>query len=261
VIDLHAHILPGLDDGPPDLNGSVAMARAAVRAGTTAVATTSHINVGFAVDVEDLRAARAALAARLEQEGIALELLAGGEVAPERLPDLNDDTLRAVALGGGDCILLECPFPPIGAAMEPMVADLHRRGFSVLLAHPERSASFQQDLARLRRLVEMGARAQVTAGALDGGFGERARRAGFAMLEAGLVHVLASDSHDPQYRPPDPRMADRALAERYGDVEEQLAWMTEAAPAAIVAGTAMPSRPPLPRARGMRARLRAWSER
>jgi protein-tyrosine phosphatase len=261
VIDLHTHILPGLDDGPPDLDAAATMARAAVRSGTTAVATTSHINVGFALSPEDLRAARTELAARLEADGIALELLAGGEVAPDRLPALDDDTLRAVALGGGDCILLECPFPPIGSGMELMVSDLQRRGFSVLLAHPERSATFQQDPARLRRLVEMGAWAQVTAGALDGGFGERARRAAFGMLEAGLVHVLASDSHDPQFRPPDPRLAERALVERYGDVEEQLVWMTEVAPAAIVAGRALPSRPPLPRARGMRARLRAWSAR
>ncbi|MDX6554739.1 MAG: protein-tyrosine phosphatase [Miltoncostaeaceae bacterium] len=261
MIDLHTHILHGLDDGPPDLDGSVAMARAAVRAGTTAVATTSHINVGFGLTTEHLRAARAELAERLERDGIPLELLAGGEVAPEKLPDLDDATLRAVTLGGGDCILLECPFPPVGAAMEPMVADLHRRGFTVLLAHPERSASFQQDPGRLRRLVDMGAWAQVTSGALDGGFGERAQRAGMAMLEAGLVHVLASDSHDPQYRPPDPRLADRALAERYGDIEEQLAWMTEAAPAALVAGTPLPPRPALPRARGMRARLRSWSAR
>jgi hypothetical protein len=76
------------------------------------------------------------------------------------------------------------------------------------------------------------------------------------------VHVLASDSHDPAHRPPDPRLADRALTERYGDVEAQLDWMTREAPAALVAGRPLPPRPPLPRPRGMRARLsRAWSAR
>jgi protein-tyrosine phosphatase len=262
VIDLHAHILPGLDDGPHSLEGAVAMARAAVRAGTRAIATTSHINLGFGVDLADLAPTRARLAEQLAAKGIELELLAGGEVAPDRLPRLDDDALRAVALGGGRCILLECPFAPVGSSMELMVADLHRRGFAVLLAHPERSATFQATPARLQRLVDMGAWAQVTSGALDGGFGETARRAALRMLEAGLVHVLASDSHDPAHRPPNPRLADRALADRYGDVEEQLAWMTDAAPAAIVAGTELPPRPPLPRPpRGMRARLRAWSAR
>jgi protein-tyrosine phosphatase len=262
VIDLHAHILPGLDDGPRDTAGALAMARAAVDAGTRAVATTSHINIGFGLSGTDLAAARAALSAELEAAGIELELLAGGEVAPERLPDLDDDELADVALGGGRCILLECPFAPVGSAMELMVADLHRRGFTVLLAHPERSATFQREPARLERLVSLGATAQVTAGALDGGFGETARRAALGMLEAGLVHVLASDSHDPDHRPPDPRLAEASLTDRYGDVEEQLVWMTEAAPAAIVAGTRLPARPPLPQPRTLRAKLRrAWSAR
>jgi protein-tyrosine phosphatase len=146
--------------------------------------------------------------------------------------------------------------------MELMVADLHRRGFTVLLAHPERSSTFQREPARLRPLGELGASAQVTAGALAGGFGETAKKAALRMLEAGHVHVIASDSHDPSHRPPDPRLADRVLADRYGDVEEQVRWMTEDAPAALVAGTALPPRPPLPRPAGVRGRLRrAWSAR
>jgi protein-tyrosine phosphatase len=263
VIDLHAHILPGLDDGPRDTAGALAMARATAAAGTRAVATTSHINISFGLEPEDLTAARTALAAELAAAGIELELLSGGEIAPERLPDLTDDQLRELALGPGGCVLLECPFAPVGSAMELMVADLHRRGFAVLLAHPERSSTFQREPQRLERLVEMGATAQVTAGALAGGFGETAKRAALRMLEAGHVHVLASDAHDPSHRPPDLRLADAALTARYGDIEEQIAWMTADAPAALVAGSPLPQRPPLPRAAGgMRGRLRrAWSAR
>jgi protein-tyrosine phosphatase len=257
VIDLHAHILPGLDDGPPTTEAAMAMARAAVRAGTRAVATTSHVNTGYGLTTVDIATARAALAERLAGEDIELELLAGGEVAPERLPDLDDEELSGLTLGGGRCILLECPFEPMGSTMEPLVADLRRRGFAVLLAHPERSHTFQREPARLARLVELGALAQVTGGALDGGFGDRAQQSAFALLEAGLVHVLASDSHDPSHRPPDPRLAAAVLADRYGDVDEQLDWMTDAAPAALVGGTPLPERPPLPRARGRGARLRA----
>jgi protein-tyrosine phosphatase len=262
VIDLHAHILPGLDDGPRDTAGALAMARAAVAAGTRAVATTSHINISFGLEPEELAAAREAVGAELEAAGIALELLSGGEVAPERLPDLSDVELRALTLGPGGCILLECPFAPVGSAMELMVADLQRRGFSVLLAHPERSSTFQREPARLERLVEMGATAQVTAGSLAGGFGETVKRAALRMLEAGHVHVISSDAHDPAHRPPDLRLADGALAARYGDVEDQMRWMTQDAPAALVAGTPLPQRPPLPRPAGMRSRLRrAWSAR
>jgi protein-tyrosine phosphatase len=255
VIDLHAHILPGLDDGPATPEAAVAMARAAVAAGTRALATTSHVNHGFGLGPAELGAARAALAERLAAEGVELELLAGGEIAPERLPDLDDDALRALALGGGPHVLLECPFSPVGAGMDMMVADLQRRGFGVVLAHPERSPSFMREPERLAVLVERGALAQVTTGSLAGRFGERVRRAAEDMLRRGLLHVLASDAHDAVHRPPDLRAAGDALDER------QAEWMTSAAPAAILAGRPLPERPPLPRSRGVRARLRAWSPR
>ncbi len=231
-------------------------------AGTRAVATTSHIDRGFDLQPSDLATAREALAARLRAEGIALELLQGGEVAPDRLPDLDDDTLRALTLGGGPTVLLECPFSPVGSAMEPMVAEVRLRGFGVLLAHPERSPTFQREPARLERLIELGASAQVTVGSLAADFGDTVGRAAAAMLEAGLVHVIASDAHDVARRRPDPRLAEAALTERYSDAEAQLAWMTEAAPEALLAGRPLPPRPPLPRPPGLRSRLRrSWSAR
>ena len=255
MIDLHAHLLPGLDDGPPTTDAALAMARAAVAAGTRAVATTSHIAYAHGLGPDDLVPARAALAERLAREGIALELLAGGEIAPDRLADLDDEALRALALGGGPYVLLECPFTPVGAAMRLMVDDLHRRGFGVLLAHPERSPSFQRDAALLAGLVDRGALAQVTTGSLTGAFGEIPRRTALTMVERGIAHVLASDAHDAVHRPPDMHAADAVVG------EAQAEWMTTAAPAAIVAGRPLPERPPLPRGRGVRARLRAWSAR
>ena len=167
VIDLHIHILPGLDDGPATEDAALEMARAGGRRwapGRSRRRRTSTPASGCAA--ADIVAAREALAARLRAEGIRLNLLAGGEIAPERLPLLDDEALSALTLGGGGTLLLECPFAPVGAAMEPMVADLRGRGFGVLLAHPERSPSFQRDPGRLARLVELGASAQVTAGSL-----------------------------------------------------------------------------------------------
>jgi protein-tyrosine phosphatase len=253
MIDLHAHILPGVDDGPETIEASLAMARVATAAGTRAIATTCHVNHLFGVQPADIEAGREALAARLEQEGIELELLPGGEIAPERLPDLDDDTLAKLALGGGSHVLLECPFTPVGATMDRMVANLQGRGFGVLLAHPERSPTFQHEPSRLGALVERGAFAQVTTGSFAGEFGETARRTATAMLERGFVHVLASDAHDAVHRPPDLHAA--------GLDDAQTEWMGQAAPAAIVAGTALPERPPLPRRRGVRGRLRSWSAR
>ena len=245
MIDLHAHILPEIDDGPPTIEDALEMARVAVAAGTKAIATTSHIGYVFDLGPDDITRARTALQTRLAEEGI----------APERLPDLDDEALRALALGGGPYVLFECPFAPVGAGMEMMVADLQRRGFGVLLAHPERSASFQRDLGLLTRMVERGALAQVTTGSLAGGFGDIPRRAALAMIEQGLAHVLASDAHDPIRRGPDLRTAGGVLD------EAQHEWMTATAPAAIVAGRPLPPRPELPRRRGMRGRLRSWSAR
>jgi protein-tyrosine phosphatase len=251
VIDLHAHILPGLDDGPATEDGAVALARVAVAGGTRAMATTSHVNHSFGLGPAQLSAARSALGARLKREGIDLELLQGGEIAPDRLPALSEDDLRALTLGSGRHVLLECPFSPADG-LDLMVADLQRRGFGVLLAHPERSPSFLRNPDLLAPLVERGALAQVTAGSLIGAFGETVRRAANTMLERGLVHVLASDSHDARHRAPELDV---------GLDPPQAEWMTATAPSAIVAGRPLPERPPLPRARGLRARLRAWSPR
>jgi protein-tyrosine phosphatase len=206
------------------------------------------------VRTDALAPAREALAARLADDGIELELLAGGEIAPERLQELDDDVLRTLTLGGGSYVLLECPFSAV-ASMDMMVTDLHRRGFGVLLAHPERSPAFQRDPGRLATLIELGALAQVTTGSLTGGFGEVPRRAAATMLQQGLLHVLASDAHDQIHRGPDLHVADGVLD------EAQFEWMTAAVPGAIVAGTPLPDRPPLPRSRGVRARLRSWSAR
>lgn len=240
MIDLHAHILPGLDDGPGTLAESVAMARVASAAGTRALATTSHIGHHYPVSPTALEAARDALQGELDEEGIDLELIAGGEIAPARLADLDDEELRAVALGGGPYVLLECPFSPGDAGLDLMVAGLQRRGFGVLLGHPERSPVFQRDPGRLAALTKEGALAQVTAGSLTGNFGSPAQKAAIAMLEQGLVHVLASDAHDSIHRPPDLRLP--GLLD-----DDQLAWMTVDAPTAIVQGRQLPPRPPLPR--------------
>jgi len=257
VIDLHAHILPAVDDGPRDTEAAVEMARAAVAGGTRAMATTCHIEARLRLGPAELGPARSALAERLRGEGIELELLQGGEVAPARLGDLDDATLSALTLGRGRYVLLECPFTPIPATMPAMISGLQRRGFEVLLAHPERSPSFQRDPLLLAPLVDMGALAQLTTSSLTGAFGGVPRRTALRMLEEGLAHVLASDAHDAVARPPDLRGAAPAVG------EERFAWMTEAVPEAIVTGQpapAAPDSPPLTRG-GLRGRLRAWSRR
>jgi protein-tyrosine phosphatase len=260
VIDLHAHILPGVDDGPPTLDGSAAMAKSAVATGTTVMAATSHVNRGFGLTPAQLDAGRAKVVERLRADGIPLEVVQGGEISPPRVPDMTEDDLHRLTLGGGGWLLLECPLSPAAATLEPLVAELQRRGFRVLLAHPERSPSFQREPALLARLVASGALGQVTTGAFAGEFGDAARKAAFAMLEVGLVHVLASDAHDHAHRPPDLRFGVKPLERRYGDVAELVDWMTVGAPAAVLAGDPLPERPELPQPRpggGLLRRFRA----
>jgi protein-tyrosine phosphatase len=250
VIDLHAHILPGLDDGPANLDVSAGMARAAVGTGTRVLAATSHINRGFGLRAAELAAARELVVERLAADGIPLEVVQGGEIALSRAGDLDEEQLRALTLGGSRWLLLECPLSPAAPSMEPMVSALRSSGFEILLAHPERSPTMMRSPEALERLIAQGAIAQVTSSALAGDFGEPVRRTAFAMLERGHVHVLASDGHHPTLRPPDLQRALEPLRRRYEDADDQFDWMALQAPRAVLADEPLPPRPPLPRPRG-----------
>ena len=144
MIDLHSHILPGLDDGPATMDGSLELARAAVEAGTRTILATPHINDDASIEPARIAAGLEELRAALAAAELPLEVLPGGEIAIWRLLDLDDDTLRRLALGGGPYLLVESPFSPMVGDFEPMVLDLHRRGHRVLLAHPERCPAFQK---------------------------------------------------------------------------------------------------------------------
>ena len=256
MIDLHAHILPGLDDGPATLEGSVEMAAAAVAAGTRVMAATSHVNRGFGLGPGDLGPARELVIDRLAADGIALEVVQGGEVSLSRIEDLDDDDLRALTLGGGPWLLLECPLSPYAAAMDLAVGSLRRRGIEVLLAHPERAPGLMRSARPLERLLDMGALAQLTSTSFAGQFGEPARKAAFEMLERGHAHVVASDGHGADGRPPDLMCALEAFERRYEAPQDLFDWMTTGVPEAILAGQPPPPRPPLPRRRGLLRRRR-----
>jgi protein-tyrosine phosphatase len=251
VIDLHAHILPGLDDGPPTLDASADMAAAAVAAGTRVIAATSHVNRGFGLLPEDLTPARERVVERLREEGIPLEVVQGGEVSISRIESLDEADLRALTLGGGPWLLLECPLSPHAAAMQPVVAALRRRGLEILLAHPERSPTFMRSPDPMQRLLDMGALAQITSTSFSGRFGDTVRKIAFEMLERGHAHVIASDGHGADGRPPDLLCALEAFERRYEDPRELFDWMTVGVPGAIVAGEQPPPRPPMPRRRGL----------
>jgi protein-tyrosine phosphatase len=257
VIDLHSHILPGLDDGPATMEGSLDLARAAVETGTRTILATPHINADPSIDPPRIAAALERLRAALAAAEIPLEVLPGGEIAIWRLADLDDATLRALALGGGPYLLVESPLAPVAGDFEPMVLDLHGRGHRVLLAHPERCPAFQRDPARLEALVRAGALVQLTAGSMTGDFGSTVRRFTLALLRDGLAHVVASDSHDTIRRPPGLQVGFPALEPELPGLSEHADWLTRLVPRAVLDGAPLPPRPalPVPRPAGVLRRL------
>jgi protein-tyrosine phosphatase len=255
VIDLHSHILPGVDDGPPTLEGSLELARAAVAEGTRTILATPHINDDRSIDAARVAAGLEALRRELAAADIPLEVLPGGEIAMWRLGDLDDAALRTLALGGGPYLLVESPFSPAIGAFEPLVLDLLGRGHRVLLAHPERCPAFHRDPERLQRLVDAGVLVQITAGSMTGGFGSTVRRLTASMLRTGVVHVVASDAHDAVKRPPGLNDGFASLERELPGLAELQTWMTEQVPRAILDGTPFPERPPLPKEAGLLRRL------
>jgi protein-tyrosine phosphatase len=254
MIDLHSHILPGVDDGPGDMDRALVLARAFVATDTRIVAATPHINRHYGIDADRMAAGVAELEAELAREAIPLEVRSGGEIDIVRARDLGDDELRALALGGGPHVLLECPLSYVTDTLESTALDFMRRGHRVLLAHPERSPALLEDPARIGELVARGALAQVTAGAFTGEFGEPVRRFALELLRDELVHVVACDAHDVDLRPPDAPAA-LAAAERGLPGSGALwPWLTEEVPAAILAGEPLPPRPRLARRRPRRRR-------
>jgi protein-tyrosine phosphatase len=246
VIDLHSHVLPGLDDGSPDLEAAVALAREAAAGGVRVMAATPHLRSDFpAVRVEELESRVRALQAALDAAGVALRVVSGGEVDVLWAQSASDETLRAATYGArGTDLLVETPYGELPPIFEDLLFKIRVRGFRVLLAHPERNRSFQQDPARLARLDVL---VQVTAASVVGG--GRAGKLAQRLIAERHAHVIAGDLH----RAGGARASLRDAVEAIGG--ERAAWMVTAAPAAILEGRPLPPVPEPP------ARRRSWLRR
>lgn len=243
MIDLHNHILPGLDDGPETMAGSVALARAAVAAGVRTIVATPHIDHVYDVQPDAIPDAVAALADVLAAKGVELELRCGGEVALTRLNDLGAEDRLAVQLGDGPYLMLESPYATTGLEFDSRAYRLRMQGQDILLAHPERSPLFQREPDRLARLVDAGVLCSVSVGSISGEFGRRVRAFALKLLGEGLVHNVSSDAHDDRRRTPDIRARLETAQRSAPEIGAQTEWLTEAVPAAILAGAALPPRP------------------
>jgi protein-tyrosine phosphatase len=215
-VELHFHLLHGVDDGPSDLASSLELARAALADGTDTVVATPHVRSDLGVtDARELRERVRELRGELTAAGVALEVRCGAELGHEIVGQLGHDELDLLAQGpaGARWLLVETPFEGIGPDFHAATNELRERGFGVVVAHPERSADAELDGARgLRRELAAGARAQLNAQSLTGEHGEGAQRAAWELIEDRLVSVVASDAHGPT-RPPSLSSAEQALVD------------------------------------------------
>ena len=238
MIDLHCHVLPGIDDGPQTIDESLAMARVAARAGTKVLVATPHVNRRYANRAPGIQALVADLNGRIRNEGLELEVRPGAELALRSVAGLDPAELMRLRLGGGPWLLVEPPTAPVEEDVRALVMGLVEEGHRVLLAHPERCPAFQRDPGLLATLVGEGVLASVTAASLRGHFGEEVARFALELLRSELIHNVASDAHHHERRPP----TMRGELERAG-LGPLAEWLTTSVPEAILEGAEIPQRP------------------
>lgn len=238
MIDMHSHVLPGIDDGPETTSGSLEILRAAEAAGIGTMMATPHVSARYRNDPDTIAAAFERLRGALGADAPAVEVRLGAEVAVTRIAELEPEVLQALRLGDGPWLLVEPPFSDRVGGIDAAIAEVHRLGFRVLLAHPERCPAFHHDPRLLESLVDRGVLTSLTSGSLTGRFGTPAKRLALALLDGGLAHNVASDAHDPVNRPPS------IAAELTAAGRAELAdWLTLEVPAAILSGGEIPRRP------------------
>jgi protein-tyrosine phosphatase len=240
VIDLHSHVLPGVDDGARTLEESVELARACEADGVEVLAATPHVRGDYPTSAETMERLVEQTREALREAGVALELRPGGEIALDYLTRLGPDQLRRFGLAGNPrYLLLECPYAGWPLSLDSVVSSLQRDGITAVLGHPERNESVQAAPERLWAAVAAGALVQLTASSLAGGGGNAAKRAANELLDRELAHLVAGDLHVASGR----RAGMREGAEALGD-ESLARWLTHDVPRAIVDDEPLPERPP-----------------
>jgi protein-tyrosine phosphatase len=251
MIDLHCHVLPGIDDGPETIEGSVALARAASAAGIDTLVATPHVNARTPNDSHTIAARVRELNARLVQDDVNVEILPGAEIAISHLAEVEPAELSRLTLGGGEWLLVEPPFTLVAPGLASLVIGVQRQGHRVVLAHPERCPALQRERGVVPSLVDAGVLMSITAGSLVGRFGSEVRSYALELAREGLIHNVTSDAHDSVRRPPG-----MAGEMRRAGLAALADWLTRAVPEAILDGREIPPRPA--RAIERTRRRRGW---
>lgn len=196
MVDIHTHILPGLDDGARSWDEAVEMARGAAKDGIETVVATPHIYDASTTAPQEICEKTSRFQSLLDSEGINLCVLPGAEVhlaidLPDRLRDGNLQTLA----NSGRYLLVEFPFGLLPLYTDEVLFELQASGITPIIAHPERNETIQKNPNRLHDMIQRGMLAQLTGGSLRGNFGSRVEHIAKLLLKHNLVQILGSDGH------------------------------------------------------------------
>lgn len=206
MYDLHNHLLPGIDDGSPDINTSIKLAKIAVNEGITHSVCTPHIHHGrYDNNLQTIQQALDRFKQALSDHNINLHVAAGAEVriGPEILQGIKSKSLPFIGKWKNkDVLLIEFPSNTIPVGSDKLTKWLLVNNVIPMIAHPERNTVFQQNPEKLIQFIKLGCLVQVTAGALLGNFGHNAQLYAETILQQNLITVIATDAHNVDYRPP-----------------------------------------------------------
>jgi protein-tyrosine phosphatase len=203
VIDLHSHILPGVDDGAPDIETSLEMARCAVNDGIDVMACTPHFMPGlYDNESNDIRRRVLELNEILIANDIELALVVGSDahIRPDFVKALREG--KILTLHDTRYVLFEPPHMMAPKHMDELLFNVRMAGYVPILTHPERYKWIENSYSLFKELVQNGVWMQITAGSLTGRFGKRSKYWAQKMLGEGLVHIIATDAHNLKSRPP-----------------------------------------------------------
>lgn len=239
MVDIHSHILPGLDDGSPSFEISVQMANVAHRAGTTDIVATPHANTSYRYDPERISDLIGKLQVAVD-DGIKIHRGCDFHLSPHNIQIALRDPSR-FAINGLSYLLVEFPEVTLFQGIEELFSNFVSAGLTPIVTHPERNQHLAADIPRLRRWVEKGIPLQITAQSLLGRFGAESARWCLQMLNEGQVHFVASDAHDLINRPPRLDEARGFLMKHFDDECANL--LLEVNPRAVIEGRPLDANP------------------
>ncbi|TFE28187.1 tyrosine-protein phosphatase [Cohnella luojiensis] len=218
MIDIHTHILPGLDDGAANWEETLNLARAAATEGiSTIIATPHHANGRYTNRAIEVAKHALRINEQLKAAGVPVVIKTGQEIR------IHDDLLDAwyreelLTLAGSNYVLIELPSSHIPSKIHELIHEFHVMKLKLIIAHPERNAEIVKYPERLAQLVDEGAFAQVTTHSLLGSFGRQIERTAWSLCKSGLIHIVSSDAHHPDRRGFRMREAHAVIRERMGE--------------------------------------------